>query len=79
MQIDVDNVVLYNKIISIENKRPSRKKLPFELKKDTMVGYRKKEIVTMAQEIRLLSSQSSFSRIERIGKKEKEIDNNLLK
>ena len=50
MQIDVDNVVLYNKIISIENKRPSRKKLPFELKKNTMVGYRKKEIVTMAQE-----------------------------
>ena len=49
-QIDVDNVVLYNKLVNIENKKPSNKMPTFHLKKDNMTGHKKKEIVNMAQE-----------------------------
>ena len=49
--MDVDNIVLYNKLINIVNKKPSNKKMPsFEFKKDIMTAYKKKEIVNMAQE-----------------------------
>jgi len=50
LQIDVDNVILYNKLITIQSKITPKKMTSFEFKKDNMTGYRKKEIVNMAQE-----------------------------
>ena len=47
---DVDNIILYNKLINIQSKITSKKTTSFEFKKDNMTGYRKKEIVNMAQE-----------------------------
>ena len=50
LQIDVDNIILHNKLISIQNKISPKKMTSFEFKRDSMTGYRKKEIVNMAQE-----------------------------
>jgi len=47
---DVDNIILYNKLVNIQSKITSKKTTSFEFKKDNMTGYRKKEIVNMAQE-----------------------------
>ena len=47
---DVDNIILYNKLVNIQSKITPKKTTSFEFKKDNMTGYRKKEIVNMAQE-----------------------------
>ena len=50
LQTDVDNIILYNKLVNIQNKITPKKTTSFEFKKDNMAGHRKSEIVNMAQE-----------------------------
>ena len=50
LQTEVDNVILYNKLLTVQSKITPKKTTFFEFKKDNYTGYRKKEIVNMAQE-----------------------------
>lgn len=50
LQTEVDNVILYNKLLTVQSKITPKKTTSFEFKKDNYTGYRKKEIVNMAQE-----------------------------
>ena len=50
LQTEVDNVILYNKLLTVQSKITPKVTTFFEFKKDNYTGYRKKEIVNMAQE-----------------------------